>query len=80
MNISIEKLHIIQKVIELQDADLIELIKSVIDLPNKSKTDWWDSISEQEAISIEKGLSDINEGKTIPHNIVREKYEKWLKD
>ncbi|MBL7113703.1 MAG: hypothetical protein ISS19_17320 [Bacteroidales bacterium] len=80
MNLSAEKLNIIQRICELQDSDLLDLVKNIIDLPAKSKADWWDSISDIEKQSIDKGLSQVDEGQTTSHHIVRKKYEKWLKD
>jgi len=80
MNLSAEKLSIIQRICELQDTDLIDVIKNIIDIPAKSKSDWWDTISDVEKQSIEKGLSQIDDEKTTSHHIVRKKYEKWLKD
>jgi len=79
MNISAEKLDIIQRIIEIQDNDLIELIKNIIEIP-KSKSDWWDQISVKEKESINRGFIDLQQGKVYPHEQIRKKYEKWLKD
>lgn len=40
--------------------------------------DWWFSISEKERESINAGLQDLANGRTIPHEQVRKLYEKWL--
>lgn len=80
MDISAEKLNIIQRICELQDSDLLDLVKNIVDIPAKSKSDWWDSISDSEKQSVEIGLSQVAEGETTSHHIVRKKYEKWLKD
>jgi hypothetical protein len=80
MNLSAEKLSIIQRICELQDPDLLDFVKNIIDIPTETKSDWWDSISDVEKQSIERGLSQVDEGKTTSHNVVRKKYEKWLKD
>lgn len=79
MNISVEKLDIIQRICEIKDNDLIDLIKNIIDIPPNSKTDWWNKISQQEKESITRGLNDLQNGKVISHDQVRKKYEKWLK-
>ena len=39
MNLSAEKLDIIQRICEIQDNDLIDLIKNIITVPNVSKAD-----------------------------------------
>ncbi|MBK7174363.1 MAG: hypothetical protein IPH84_14280 [Bacteroidales bacterium] len=80
MNLSAEKLEIIQKIIDIQDNDLISLIKSIISSPGASKADWWDNISQSERDSINRGLEDLNNGNVYSHDQIRSKYEKWLKD
>lgn len=80
MNITAEKLDIIQKICEIQDNDLIDLIKKIIDIPSASKTDWWDQLSEQEQESVKRGLDDLQHGKVHTHDQIRKKYAKWLKD
>jgi hypothetical protein len=80
MNISAEKLDIIQRICEIQDNDLLDLIKNIIDLPEASKNDWWDHITSEEKESINQGLNDLQQGKVSSHNQIRKKYEKWLKD
>jgi len=80
MDISAEKLDIIQRICEIQDNDLIDLIKNIIDIPQSSKSDWWDHITQEEKESINRGLDDIQQGKYHSHDLIRKKYEKWLKD
>ncbi|MCK9639734.1 MAG: hypothetical protein M0R39_07455 [Prolixibacteraceae bacterium] len=80
MDISAEKLDIIQRICEIQDDDLIDLIKNIIDIPQASKSDWWDQITQEEKESINRGLDDLQKGRVHSHELIREKYEKWLKD
>ena len=47
-------------------------------LREKEKNDWWNEISENEKISIEKGVQDTDNGKLTSHSNVKEIYEKWL--
>ena len=80
MNISTEKLDIIQRICEIQDNDLIDLIKNIVDIPSASKSDWWNQISIEEKESINRGLNDLEQGNVYSHDQIRKKYEKWLKD
>ena len=80
MNISAEKLDIIQRICEIQDNDLIDLIKNIITVPNVSNSDWWGQITQEEMSSINWGLDDLQQGKVQSHDQIRKKYEKWLKD
>jgi hypothetical protein len=80
MDISAEKLDIIQRICEIQDDDLIDLIKNIIDIPQSSNSDWWDQITQEEKESINRGLDDLQKGRVHSHELIRKKYEKWLKD
>jgi methionine synthase II (cobalamin-independent) len=80
MNLSAEKLEIIQRICEIQDKDLLDIIKKIIYLPTDSKSDWWDQISQAEKKSINRGLDDLSKGRVHSHEQIRKKSEKWLKD
>ncbi|MCX6277188.1 MAG: hypothetical protein NT004_03705 [Bacteroidetes bacterium] len=80
MNLSAEKLDIIQRICEIQDNDLIDLIKNIILVPDIAKSDWWSYTSQEEKDSINRGIDDLQQGKIHPHEQIRMKYEKWLKD
>lgn len=41
--------------------------------------DWWAEISEEQQNAIDASLSQMKEGKLIPHNEVMKKYKKWIK-
>lgn len=76
MNLEIEKQKIIEWIKGLSDQSLIEKIKLIKE--NKLPGDWWEEISEEEKLSIERGLENIRSGRTIPHDQVKKHYEKWL--
>jgi len=76
MNHEIEKQKIIEWIKGLNDPSLIEKLRLIKE--NKLPTDWWDEISEEEKLSIERGLEDIRSGRIIPHDQVKKYYEKWL--
>jgi hypothetical protein len=76
MNLETEKQKIIEWIKGLSDQSLIEKIKLIKE--NKLPSDWWDEISEEEKLSIERGIEDIRSGRIIPHDQVKKHYEKWL--
>ena len=80
MDLSAEKLNLIQRICEIQDTDLLDLIRNIIDIPKSTKSDWWNTLKAEEQLSIERGLSDLEKGKLHSHDQVRERYEKYLKD
>ena len=71
MNLSAEKLDIIQRICEIQDNDLLDLIKNIITVPNISKADWWSHITQEEMASINRGLDDLKHGKVQSHDQIR---------
>lgn len=44
----------------------------------QSQKDWWNEITDEEKASIEKGLEDVKAGRIIPHEKVKQEYEKRL--
>lgn len=76
MNLEIEKQKIIEWIKGLSDQSLIEKIRLIKE--NKLPPDWWDQISEEEKLSIQRGLEDISSGRIKPHDQVKKQYEKWL--
>ena len=75
LNILNKKLELIQWLSTIEDSTIIE---KIMDLKKKESKDWWNSISESEKESIEKGLQDADAGKLNPHSNARKLYERWL--
>lgn len=73
MNIQSEKLKLIEWITRVQDNTIIEKL-----LRLKEESDWWEEISIKEKESIEKGLKDIQEGRTHQHSSAKKLYEKYL--
>ena len=72
LSIQKEKLELIQWLSTLEDKSIIEKIKNL----RKAETkDWWDTISEEEKESIQKGIKEANEKKLEPHSNARKIYE-----
>jgi len=44
----------------------------------RSKSDWWNEITEEGKTEIEKGLEDVKAGRIVPQTDVKKRYEKWL--
>lgn len=80
MDISAEKLTIIQRICEIRDTDLLDLIRNIIDVPKISGRDWWNEIPDEEKASIERGVSDLKKGDLHSHDQIRMKYERFFKD
>jgi len=73
-----EKLDIIQWIAGLKDKATLRLIKELKEKSDSNQKDWWNSISSEERMSIERGLEDSENGRVTPHSEIRKRYEKWL--
>lgn len=77
MNISAEKLRLIEWITKLNDVAVLEKLRSIKDEYSTSK-DWWDLLEKEELASIKRGLKDIEEGKVHSHETARNIYGKYL--
>lgn len=84
MDISTEKINIIQQVIQIQDEELLNAVKNLLDFGLKHQTppaepvDFWDKLSEEQRSAIEHSLQELDEGKGIPHENVMASFRKKL--
>ena len=75
MQILNKKIELIQWLSTLEDKSIIE---KLLKFRKEETTDWWDKISEEEKISIEKGIEEADQKKLELHSTARKIYEKWL--
>jgi len=75
LNIQNKKLELIQWLSTIEDSAIIE---KIMDLRKRENKDWWNSISENEKNSVERGLKDAESGKLNSHSNAKKLYEKWL--
>ncbi|WP_264537978.1 hypothetical protein [Flavobacterium sp. N1736] len=75
LNIQSKKLELIQWLSTIED---LSVLNKIIDLKKQENKDWWNSISENEKQSIEKGLQDAEAGKLNSHSKAKQLYDKWL--
>jgi len=70
-----KKLELIQWLSALEDVAVIE---KLVRFRKEETEDWWNSISEDEMMSIEEGIADADNQRLKPHSSARKLYEKWL--
>ncbi len=58
-----------------QKKTVLSVVKTFMD----NQKDWWDEISEEQQIAIDKSLAEAKAGKLTPHDEVMKKSKKWLK-
>src|SRR5690554_1660160 len=72
-----KKIDLIQWLSTLEDSVVID---KLLKFRQKESRDWWDSVSAEEKLSIEKGIQDADNGKLEPHSTARRLYENWLEE
>ena len=63
---------------KITDSNILNAVKTLLSGNTATKTDWWDTISDEERAEIEQGLAEADKGEVISHEEVMEKYIKWL--
>ena len=63
---------------KISDRNVLIAVKTLLSGKTETKTDWWDTISEEERTEIEQSLAEADRGEVTPHEEVMEKYKKWL--
>ncbi len=76
INIQTKKIELIQWLSTIEDVDILDKISNLI--ASERKKDWWNGTSEAERNSIEKGITDADNGNVNPHSKARDIYGKWL--
>ena len=67
------KLELIEWLMKLDDDETLDYLKLVKE-SNASHNDWWDDLTEEQKSGIEEGLKDIEAGRVVPHDTVKQKY------
>ncbi len=70
-----KKIELIQWLSSLNDRATIE---KLIQFRKRETKDWWDTVSDEEKLSLEKGMKDADNKKLNTHLSARRLYEKWL--
>lgn len=67
------KLELIDWLTNLENNETLNYLKIVKD-SFEGERDWWFDLTEEQKEGIARGLNDIDEGRTIPHEIVKQRY------
>jgi uncharacterized spore protein YtfJ len=71
MDIQLEKLELIKKLVETEDPTIIDSIKKIF---SKKKKDWWDDLTEAQKEEIEEGERQIERGEFVLYEDMMKKY------
>lgn len=64
------KYKIISKIINSDDEKQLQAVKSILDI--KDDEDFWDELSVEDKAAIDEGLNQLEKGKYVSHQSVKE--------
>ncbi len=67
------KLELIEWLTKLKDMETLNYLKTIKASSCKNH-DWWNDLTEQQLIGIQRGLRDIDEGRVVSHKDVKIRY------
>ena len=67
------KLELIEWLTRLNDAETLNYLQVVKESRSQNQ-DWWNDLTEQQRLEIQRGLKDIDEGRVVSHSDVKKKY------
>ena len=67
------KLELIEWLTKLDDNETIDYLKIIKDSKSQNK-DWWDDLSESQRQGIKRGLDDVENDRTSPHDEIKSRY------
>lgn len=71
MDIQLEKIELMKKLLETNDESVIESIKNIF---STSKKDWWEELTEEQKFEIEEGEKQIEQGEFVLYEDIMKKY------
>ncbi len=67
----------IKTYIDEADDRMVKIIYAMLEADKTE--DWWNDVSDEEKSSIDRGLSQLKDGKGIPHDEVVKQHAKWFR-
>lgn len=75
MNIQAKKIELVRLILNTEKPAILEKIAKIF---QQEETDWREGLPKEVIESVEKGLQQSKTNKTVSHEEVMEKYQKWL--
>jgi predicted transcriptional regulator len=78
MELASLKLDLAKKLFSIEDKELLNYLKAVLETQPSSKS-WYDNLPDEIKESVDNGLAEAEKGQGIPHSEVMKSLAKWLK-
>lgn len=69
MNLENRKINLINWLSTIQEEDILNQVEKI----QKERSDWWDTISNEDKKAINEGLEQLEKGEYLTHSQVRSK-------
>ena len=66
----------VKKYVDKADGKVVKMLYAMMEA--EQEDDWWERLPKKVQAEIDEALSDLDNGKGIPHEIVMKKYSKWF--
>jgi len=73
MGLAADKLELIEWLKNLDDDEIISYLL-IVKNSKESNSDWWDDLTDDQKLAVQRGLDDIDNGRITPHNEITQKY------
>jgi hypothetical protein len=66
----------VKKYIDTADEKVVKMIHAMLEVD--SDNGWWNSMPDEVKTDVEAALLESESGKTVPHEEIQKRYQKWL--
>ena len=74
MNLQAEKLSLVQSILDINNRELLMELKTLI---KQNEVDWFDNLSNAQKEDVLEDINDADQGRTMSHQKIVEKFGKW---
>ena len=75
MSLEAQKVRLIEQITHIESQEVIDQISAILAYDEK---DFYDTLTEEEKASAQRGLAQVKAGETFPHEEVKKMYQQWL--
>lgn len=72
MNIKAEKIELIKMLLNTKKPSVLASIRKILE--KEEKTDFWNTLSEEEKEDIRQGIEELNKGEKYPYDKIMSKH------
>ena len=75
MSIEAQKIRLIERITQVENQAILDQINIVLE---QGEGDFYDELTDEQRVSVQRGLSQLNSGDTVSEDEAKTMYKKWL--